>query len=76
MGSSHAAQMVWRQINPQDNGCSAKLNKNCAFQGEIEENIRKMGIFLRFLIKKSAKNLHVSNIYLKFAAHFMWKCDN
>jgi hypothetical protein len=30
-----------------------------------------MGVFLRFLDKKTAKNLQVSNIYLKFAADFV-----
>lgn len=30
-----------------------------------------MGIFFEVFDKKTVKNLHVSNIYLKFAADFM-----
>ena len=59
------------QGRPVREKAAATLNKNCAFQGKIEENIHKKGNFLGFLEKKSAKNLHVSNIYLKFAADFM-----
>ena len=47
------------------------LNKNVGSEAKNRGNSRKMGIFLRFLIKKSTKNLHVSIIYLKFAADFV-----
>lgn len=69
-------QMVWRQEIPPESRMLWKLNKNCAFQGKIEENMSEIGGFLRFFDKKMVKNLQVSNIYLKFATDFVWKRDN